>query len=156
MMIDVVWFMMQPLCLLTSHPHSPSPPCKQLLMAVVGCAMVVVMVMNHPESIMNESTRSDDHSPDWHTHNTMEKGTVLPRYGNVWPVPISKHTHEQIITVLPVPMSCLTYLCCLLDSPLCNHISNTVWIRNMIRIICPFHQEIGILIWIPVQPQTTE
>jgi hypothetical protein len=34
-----------------------------LLMVVVGCAMVVV-VMNHPESVMSESTRSDDHSPD--------------------------------------------------------------------------------------------
>ena len=62
MMIDIVWFVMQPLCLLTSHPRSPFPPRKQLLMAVVGCAMVVVMVMNHPESVMSESTRSDDHS----------------------------------------------------------------------------------------------
>jgi hypothetical protein len=53
-MIDVVWFVMRLLCLLTSCPHSPFPPREQLLTAVVGCAMVVVVVvvvvMNHPEA----------------------------------------------------------------------------------------------------------
>jgi hypothetical protein len=59
--------------------------------------------------------RSDDHSPDQnagtgiptHTHNTVEKGMVLPGYGNLKPVPIFKHTRFRIYTVLPVPMSCL-------------------------------------------------
>ena len=60
---------------------------------------------------MSESTRSDDHSPDQnpgtgiptHTCNTMEMGTVLPRYSNFWPVPVTMHTHNHIITGLPIP-----------------------------------------------------
>jgi len=44
----------------------------------------------------------------WHTCNTMEKGMVLPRYGNPEPVPIPKCTHDHIIMVLPIPVSCLS------------------------------------------------
>jgi hypothetical protein len=59
---------------------------------------------------MSKSTRSDDHPPDRHpipahTHNTMEKGTVLPGYGN--PIPVPVRTHDWIIMVLPIPMSLL-------------------------------------------------
>jgi hypothetical protein len=43
------------------------------------------------------------------TRTTAGTGTVLPRYGNVRPVPVPEHTHEHIITVLPVPVSCLTH-----------------------------------------------
>jgi hypothetical protein len=44
-------------------------------------------------SVVSKSTRSDDHPPDRHpipahTCNTVEKGTVLPGYGNPIPVPI--------------------------------------------------------------------
>jgi hypothetical protein len=39
----------------------------------------------------------------------MEKGTVLPRYGNPIPVPVPVHPRDRIITVLPVPMSLLSY-----------------------------------------------
>jgi hypothetical protein len=61
--------------------------------------------------------RSDDHSPDQnastgipaHTHNTMEKGMILPGYGNLESVPIPKHTHFQIHTVLPIPVSHLIH-----------------------------------------------
>jgi hypothetical protein len=63
-------------------------------------------------SVMSKSTRSDDHPPDQHpipahTRNTVEKGTVLPGYGNPIPVPVPMHTHDRIITVLPVPVSLL-------------------------------------------------
>jgi hypothetical protein len=63
-------------------------------------------------SVVSKSTRSDDHPPDWypipaHTHNTVEKGMVLPGYGNPIPVPVPMHTRDRIITVLPVPMSLL-------------------------------------------------
>jgi hypothetical protein len=40
-----------------------------------------------------------------HTRNTVEKGTVLPRYGNPEPIPIPEHTCDHIITGLPVPVS---------------------------------------------------
>ena len=43
MTIDVVWAAMQRLWLLTSRPRSPFPPRKQLLTAVVGGAVVVVV-----------------------------------------------------------------------------------------------------------------
>jgi hypothetical protein len=44
-------------------------------------------------SVVSKSTRSDDHPPDQHpipahTRNTVEKGTVLPGYGNPIPVPV--------------------------------------------------------------------
>jgi hypothetical protein len=63
-------------------------------------------------SIVSKSTRSDDHPPDRHpipahTRNTVEKGMVLPGYGNPIPVPIPVHTHDRIITVLPIPVSLL-------------------------------------------------
>ena len=47
MIICVIWAALWLLWLLTSHPHSPFPPCKQLLTAVGGGAMVGV-VMNCP------------------------------------------------------------------------------------------------------------
>jgi hypothetical protein len=40
----------------------------------------------------------------------MEKGTVLPGYGIPEPVPIPECTHDHIVTVLPIPMSCLMNL----------------------------------------------
>ena len=45
-----------------------------------------------------------------HTCNTVEKGTVLPRYGNhiPVPVPVPMHTHDHIVMVLPVPVSLLS------------------------------------------------
>jgi hypothetical protein len=49
------------------------------------------------------------------TRTTAGTGTVLPGYGNVRPVPVPEHTREHIITVLPVPVSCLSrpdYTCC--------------------------------------------
>jgi hypothetical protein len=63
---------------------------------------------------VSESTRSDDHSPDQHsstgipahTHNTMEKGMVLPGYGNPIPILIPMHTRDHIVMVLPVPVPC--------------------------------------------------
>ena len=44
-----------------------------------------------------------------YTRNTVEKGTVLPGYGNQEPVPETAHTRNHFTTVLPVPMSCLTF-----------------------------------------------
>ena len=109
MTIDVVWVVMQPLCLLTSCSHSLFPPHKQLLMVVVGCAMVVVMVMNHPESIMSESTRSDDHSPD------QNPGTDIPvtLWKRVQCCPGMAMSNPHLY--LSIPMSrlsrCYPYLC---------------------------------------------
>jgi hypothetical protein len=37
----------------------------------------------------------------------MEMGTVLLGYSTLEPVPVPEHTHFQIHTVLPVPVSCL-------------------------------------------------
>jgi hypothetical protein len=67
-------------------------------------------------SVVSKSTRSDDHPPDRHpipahTRNTVEKGTVLPGYGNPIPVLVPMHMPDQKHMVLPVPMSCLK--CCL-------------------------------------------
>jgi hypothetical protein len=64
-------------------------------------------------SVMSKSTRSDDHPPDrhpipTHTRNTVEKGMVLPGYGNPIPVPVPVHTRDRIIMVLPIPMSLLS------------------------------------------------
>ena len=41
------------------------------------------------------------------TRNTMGKGTVLCGYDNLKPIPVPEHTCDQIITVLPVPVSYL-------------------------------------------------
>ena len=64
---------------------------------------------------MSESTRSGDHSPDWnfgtwtpvHTHDTRGNG-----YGVAWVQQTQTCTrthahHKQIITGLPIPVSCL-------------------------------------------------
>jgi hypothetical protein len=64
-------------------------------------------------SVVSKSTRSDDHPPDWHpipahTHNTVEKGTVLPGYGNPIHVPVPMRTCDRKHMVLPVPVSCLS------------------------------------------------
>jgi hypothetical protein len=45
----------------------------------------------------------------WHTHNTMETGMILLRYGNLEPIPIPEHTCFQIHMVLPAPMSCFSW-----------------------------------------------
>jgi hypothetical protein len=37
----------------------------------------------------------------------MEKGMVLPGYGNPEPVPVPERTHDHIITGLPIPVSLL-------------------------------------------------
>ena len=37
----------------------------------------------------------------------MEKGMVLPGYGNLEPVPVPEHTRDHIVMVLPIPVSCL-------------------------------------------------
>ena len=42
-----------------------------------------------------------------HTRDTVEKGTVLPGYGNPEPVPVPERTRDHIITGLPVPVSLL-------------------------------------------------
>jgi hypothetical protein len=62
---------------------------------------------------MSESTRSHDYSPDRNFGtripvNPWDKGTVLHGYGNLEPVPVPEHTRDHIITVLPVPLPCLT------------------------------------------------
>ena len=41
------------------------------------------------------------------THNTVDKGTVLPGFGKLKPIPIPKHTRDLIVTVLSIPMSYL-------------------------------------------------
>ena len=46
-----------------------------------------------------------------YTRNTVEKGTVLPGYGNQEPVPETAHTQNHFTTVLPVPVSCLNLNC---------------------------------------------
>ena len=45
----------------------------------------------------------------YNTHKTVSKGTVLHGYSNPKPVPVLGHTHNWISTVLPGPVSCLTY-----------------------------------------------
>jgi hypothetical protein len=46
-----------------------------------------------------------------YTRNTVEKGTVLPGYGNQEPVPETARTRNHFVTVLPVPVSCLIPIC---------------------------------------------
>ena len=41
------------------------------------------------------------------TCTTTGTGMVFPGYGNTQPIPIPEHTCDHIITVLPIPMSCL-------------------------------------------------
>ena len=109
MTIHVIWAMLWPLWLLTCHPHSLFPPREQLLTAVVGGGMTVVVWIEF-RSVMSESTRSYDHSPDWkfgtripmHTHNTVETDTVLHGFGKLKPIPM--HTHDTLSWVYP-------YLC---------------------------------------------
>ena len=43
-------------------------------------------------------------SAPMHTHDTMEMGTVLHRFGKLKPVPIPMHTHDTLSQVYP-------YLC---------------------------------------------
>ena len=124
-MIHIVWAMLWPLWLLTCHPLSPFPPHKQLFM-VVGSGMVVVVVVVvwiEFRSVVSESTRSYDHSPDWkfgtgipvHTHNTMEMGMVLHGFRKLKPIPVPVHTHDTLSQVYPYPCHALIlYSCSLL------------------------------------------
>ena len=43
------------------------------------------------------------------TRNTMDKGTVLPGFGKLKPVPVPEHTRDLIVMVLPIPVSYLMY-----------------------------------------------
>jgi len=45
------------------------------------------------------------------TRNTVGKGTVWLGYGHPKPVPVPEHTRDHIITVLAVPVSCLSQDC---------------------------------------------
>ena len=40
--------------------------------------------------------------------NLWNKGTVLCGYGNLEPIPVPEHTYDHIITVLPIPVPCLS------------------------------------------------
>jgi hypothetical protein len=80
-----------------------------------GWSLVVVVTQKKKDKsgAMSESTRSHDYSPDqnfstWIPINLWDKGMVLRKYSNLEPVPIPEHTRDHIITVLPVPLPCLT------------------------------------------------
>jgi hypothetical protein len=82
-----------------------------------------------------ESTKSYDHSPDWKSGtgipiNPCVKGTVFPRYGNLKPVPIPGHTHDPILTVLPVP---LLFLSCRLELVF-NILCFVFWVGKGVRL----------------------
>jgi len=42
------------------------------------------------------------------THIPVSKGTVLHGYAKLKPAPIPEHTRDLIVTVLPIPVPCLS------------------------------------------------
>ena len=44
-----------------------------------------------------------------HTRNTMEMGTVLPRFSKLKPIPAPVHTHDTLSWVYPYPCHALGY-----------------------------------------------
>ena len=66
----------------------------------VGWAAYVVVVKSRGLTWLESQYR--------HTRNTVEKGMVLPGYGNPEPIPVPKRTRDHIITVLPVPVDRVT------------------------------------------------
>ena len=70
---------------------------------VVAIVVVVVVVVDQQSQVIRHPAIGT-----CKTHKTAGMGTVWPRCGNVQPIPIPKHTRDHIITVLPIPMSCLS------------------------------------------------